>query len=130
MHHSLKLSTSFLLLISLVDAATVRLGNTTILGEDITTKGLEFYGGIPFAEPPVGSLRLKPPVLKTSLDAPIFNATTFGAECLQVPIFGAPDPSNLPRSEDCLNINVIRPAGITSNTSLPIMMYIYGGGFL
>ncbi|ESK89102.1 extracellular triacylglycerol lipase precursor [Moniliophthora roreri MCA 2997] len=130
MQRPLKLSASFLLLASLVSAATVKLGNTTIIGEDITTKGLEFYGGIPFAEPPVGSLRLKPPVLKTSLDTPIFNASTFGAECLQVPIFDSSDLSNIPLSEDCLNVNVIRPAGIEPNTSLPIMMYVFGGGFL
>ncbi|ESK81105.1 extracellular triacylglycerol lipase precursor [Moniliophthora roreri MCA 2997] len=129
MHHPLKLLSSFLLLTSLVSPATVRLGDTTIVGEDIITKGLEFYGGIPFAEPPIGSLRLKPPVLKTSPDTSTFNATAFGAECLQVAIFGAPDPSSLPHSEDCLKINVIRPAGINSSTSLPVMMYVYGGGF-
>ncbi|ESK84548.1 extracellular triacylglycerol lipase precursor [Moniliophthora roreri MCA 2997] len=130
MHHPLKVSTPFLLLTSLVSAATVKLGDTTIIGEDIPTKGLEFYGGIPFAEPPVGNLRLKPPVLKTSLDTSTFNATTFGAECLQVPLFGSPVPPDLLLSEDCLNINVIRPADIDSNTSLPIMMYFSGGGFV
>ncbi|KAK7021343.1 hypothetical protein VNI00_017446 [Paramarasmius palmivorus] len=44
------------LLASLAGAATVKLGNTTIIGEDITTRGLEFFGGIPFADPPVGKL--------------------------------------------------------------------------
>ncbi|EEB89653.1 hypothetical protein MPER_12228, partial [Moniliophthora perniciosa FA553] len=106
MHRSLELSIPFLLLASLVSAATVKLGNTTLIGEDITTKGVEFFGGIPFAEPPVGNLRLRFPVLKTFLDTPTFNATTFGAGCLQTPL------ADIPVSEDCLTINVIRPAGI------------------
>jgi hypothetical protein len=51
------------------------------------------YTGIPFAEPPVGQLRLKPPVLKPSLNAGIFNATQYGPGCVQ-PVRGLPtDPS-------------------------------------
>ncbi|ESK89101.1 extracellular triacylglycerol lipase precursor [Moniliophthora roreri MCA 2997] len=125
MHRPLKLSIPFLLLASLVSAATVKLGNTIIIGEDITTKGVEFFGGIPFADPPVGNLRLRPPVLKTFPDTPTFNATTFGAGCLQAPL------ADIPVSEDCLTINIIRPAGIDgADASLPIMAYVFGGGFL
>jgi acetylcholinesterase len=32
-------------------------------------------------------------------------------------------------SEDCLTVNVLRPAGIPANASLPVMVWIYGGGF-
>ncbi|ESK89120.1 extracellular triacylglycerol lipase precursor [Moniliophthora roreri MCA 2997] len=128
---SLKLSIPLLLFASLVYAATVKVGNTTIVGKDITTQGLEFFGGIPFAEPPIGNLRLKPPVLKPFLDTSTYNAKSFGASCLQVPIPGGPDLSNITLSEDCLSINIIRPAGIETNTTLfPIMVYIYGGGFI
>ena len=40
--------------------------------------------GIPFAQPPLGNLRLRPPVLQTRLDVSIFNATSFGPGCLQL----------------------------------------------
>lgn len=39
--------------------------------------------GIPYAEPPLGDLRLKPPVLKTTLDGDTFDAASFGPGCLQ-----------------------------------------------
>ena len=40
--------------------------------------------GIPFAEPPLGNLRLQPPVLKTQLDVSTFDASNFGPGCLQL----------------------------------------------
>jgi carboxylesterase type B len=40
--------------------------------------------GIPFAEPPIGALRLQPPVGKFSLGQETFHATTFGPACIQV----------------------------------------------
>ncbi|KAI3609024.1 extracellular triacylglycerol lipase precursor, partial [Moniliophthora roreri] len=132
MHLSFKQLSSILLFASLSSAATVTLGNTTIVGQDISSQGLEFFGGIPFAEPPVGNLRLKPPVQKIFLNIPTFDATSFGASCLQVPVFGSADLSNTTLSEDCLFINIIRPAGIEGRDAalLPVMVYIYGGGFL
>ncbi|KAE9397229.1 esterase 1 [Gymnopus androsaceus JB14] len=101
----------------------VQLGNTTLIGRDVTLLNQDFFGGIPFAEPPLGALRLQRPVLKTSLDTAEFNASNFGFSCLQegVPV------SEL--SEDCLTINVFRPSGVTSNASLPVMFWTYGGGF-
>ena len=39
--------------------------------------------GIPFAEPPLGDLRLTPPVLKTQLNVSTFDASNFGPGCLQ-----------------------------------------------
>jgi len=51
-----------------------------------STKGLsqiDHYSGIPYAEPPLGDLRLKPSVLKTLLDVETFDATNFGKGCLQ-----------------------------------------------
>jgi acetylcholinesterase len=65
-------------------AATVALGGTTLLGTAIPTFQQEFFAGIPFAEPPVGALRLRPPVLKTRLNVPTFNATNYGASCIQI----------------------------------------------
>ncbi|KAL0572541.1 hypothetical protein V5O48_009420 [Marasmius crinis-equi] len=101
-------------------AAQVQLGNTTLVGKDLVSQGLEFYGGIPFAEAPVGKLRLKPPVPKTSLDVATLNATDFGASCLQ-------PRTQSPISEDCLFVNVLKPADVASDASLPVAVFIYGG---
>ncbi|KAK7040281.1 hypothetical protein VNI00_009748 [Paramarasmius palmivorus] len=104
-------------------AAQVQLGNTTLTGTD-TLDVLEFYGGIPFAEPPLGDLRLAPPVLKLALDVPTFNATQSGPKCLQIPL-------DTTSSEDCLTVDIRRPVdSIRGNKLLPVMVYIYGGGFV
>ncbi|KAF8212696.1 esterase 1 [Mycena galopus ATCC 62051] len=101
---------------------TVRLGNTTLTGRAIRTDQ-EFFGAIPYTEPPLGTLRFAPPVPKMRLDSPTFDASDYGPACLQ---------TNLPlnqMSEDCLTINVLRPAGIRANAKLPVMFWTYGGGF-
>ncbi|KAJ7742578.1 esterase 1 [Mycena metata] len=98
---------------------TVKLGETNLLGRDIAS--LEFFGGIPFAEPPLGNLRLRPPVLKTFIGYPTLNATDYGPACLQT--------ANV-LSEDCLTINILRPAGTTANSKLPVMFWTFGGGFV
>ncbi|KAJ6552243.1 esterase 1, partial [Mycena vulgaris] len=70
---------------------------------------------IPFAEPPLGSLRLRPPVIKASLQGTKFNAGSFGPACLQT---GLPLSA---MSEDCLTINILRPSGIPANAKLPVV---------
>ncbi|KAL0947937.1 hypothetical protein HGRIS_010568 [Hohenbuehelia grisea] len=39
-------------------------------------------------------------------------------------------PQNLNQSEDCLTINVFRPPGISSSSKLPVVVWIFGGGFI
>ncbi|KAJ6566563.1 esterase 1 [Mycena capillaripes] len=102
---------------------TIQLEKTTLVGRDIAPFQQEFFGGIPFAEPPLGNLRLQLPVLKSSLNSNTFNATNFGPACLQV---GLPLSQ---MSEDCLTINVLRPTGTPANAKLPVMFWTYGGGF-
>lgn len=85
-------------------APEVKIGKTTLVGRDISTLKQDFFGGmqmggccvfvslliqststaIPFAEPPVANLRLRPPVLKTSLETKTFDASNFGPGCFQV----------------------------------------------
>ncbi|PBK63745.1 esterase 1 [Armillaria solidipes] len=101
----------------------VQLNRTTLVGSDIAGLKLDFFGGIPYAEPPLGSLRLRPPVLKSHLNAGFFNASSFGLSCLQ------PGMSNDLISEDCLTINIFRPSGVTERSSLPVLFWTFGGGF-
>ncbi|KAH9476837.1 Lipase 1 [Psilocybe cubensis] len=102
-------------------AAVVNIGGSTIIGTEFKPSNVEFFGGIPYAEPPLGNLRLQPPVLLKSLPVKTLHAENFGLACLQ---------TDLPRdtvSEDCLTLNIIRPAGISKKANLPVMVWVYGG---
>jgi para-nitrobenzyl esterase len=78
--------------------------------------------GIPYAQPPVGALRWAPPQAP-STHAGTLKATAFGSACAQAP--GA-EPSS---SEDCLYLNVWKPAGAKPGDKLPVVFYIHGGAF-
>ncbi|KAI0819592.1 carotenoid ester lipase precursor [Trametes gibbosa] len=127
--------------------ASVRLDNATVIG---TSDGMvNQFLGIPFAQPPVGRLRLQLPQPGPHLRG-IINATTFGNQCIQQNVTPPAVPPGLPseilnfigegksnkdsiqtiaQSEDCLNINVIVPAGTKPGDNLPIAAWIYGGGY-
>ncbi|KAJ7727778.1 extracellular triacylglycerol lipase precursor [Mycena metata] len=102
----------------------VQLGNTTLTGAKFDN--VEFYGGIPYAEAPVGSLRFRNPVLLSKLNSTTLNASQFGPGCLQPPV-GSEETKT---SEDCLSINIFRPANLASSEALPVMAFIHGGGFI
>ncbi|KAJ7643875.1 extracellular triacylglycerol lipase precursor [Roridomyces roridus] len=105
------------------DFPAVQLRDATVVGLDIPTFRQDLFAGIPFAEPPLGNLRLKPPVLKPALDSGTFHASSFKLACLQLGL-----PVNQ-ISEDCLGINVLRPAGTRAGANLPVMFWTYGGAF-
>ncbi|THV05188.1 extracellular triacylglycerol lipase precursor [Dendrothele bispora CBS 962.96] len=115
----------FLFISSAFAAPQVNLGSTVLTGSQVSPD-VEFFGGIPFAEPPVGSLRLRPPVPKFALNVTSFDAAQFGPACLQA-LKQSADLSLV--SEDCLTVNVLRPAGVSENSSLPVIFWTYGGGF-
>ncbi|TEA16388.1 putative secreted lipase [Colletotrichum sidae] len=120
-----------------------------------TTKGflgakageVESFNGIPFAKPPLGELRFRPPVRLTDPMGDVDATTEQPESCPQFalkPDFGSPliPPDVLDRvlnlpilknlavgQEDCLTINVQRPAGTTERDRLPVMYWIFGGGF-
>jgi len=101
----------------------VQIGQTTLVGRDVTGLKQDFFGGIPFAQPPLGELRLQPPVRLTELPAGNFSANHFGFACFQ------PNVSLSLVSENCLTINVFRPSGLQSDANLPVLFWTYGGGF-
>lgn len=97
--------------------------------------------GIPFAEPPVGARRWLPPLPKAKKHGTI-NATNFGPSCPQyradpilapnaynvdVPQF-SPEPLEY-QSEDCLSLSIWTPKRSVTNESLPVIIWLYGGGF-
>ncbi len=85
------------------------------------------FKGIPFAAPPTGDLRWRPPqpVVKWS---GVKQADTFAPGCMQDPSIGVMLGASPKVKEDCLYLNVWSPARNT-NERLPVMVWIYGGAF-
>jgi para-nitrobenzyl esterase len=100
--------------------------------QGVVDDGVVSYKGVPFAAPPVGDLRWRPPQPAARWTG-MRQATEFGADCMQgrfgqPPAPGAP-PARVP-SEDCLFLNIWRPASAAPGAKLPVMFWIYGGGFV
>ncbi|KAL8292222.1 hypothetical protein RQP46_001688 [Phenoliferia psychrophenolica] len=119
-----------------------------------TSSSIESWKGIPFAQPPVGSLRFAPPVA-TNSSFGTYDATAYGFSCPQQDILAGSSadtivttvlevltsvlPSlgttlGLNTSEDCLTLNIERPEGTTADDKLPVLFYVSlsrdRGGFL
>ncbi|KAF8485466.1 carotenoid ester lipase precursor [Gautieria morchelliformis] len=123
-------------------AQFVTLDNATFFG---TTLGLVTrYLGIPYAEPPTGDRRFRLPVAK-NYPSGTFLAVVFGPSCPQQAV-RLPNPGGvpaktinaiidsiyrtvLPDSEDCLTVNVVKPALILAGSKLPVVVWIHGGSF-
>lgn len=91
--------------------------------------GVKAYLGIPFAAPPTGDLRWRAP--QPIHWSGVWNADRKGPECIQVL-----RPHNInhyfgeePSSEDCLYMNIWEPAKADAASKLPVIVFIYGGGF-
>ena len=83
--------------------------------------------GVPFAAPPVGPLRWKPPIPAAKWSG-VRQATEFGLHCMQPTIYKDMIFRDPGISEDCLTLNVWTPAK-NKKAKLPVMVWIFGGGF-
>jgi len=87
------------------------------------------YLGIPYAAPPVGNLRWRPPIKPAAWTA-TRAAKTFGPACAQVNLLGVfAGPAN--SNEDCLYLNVFAPKDAAArHAKLPVIVWIHGGGYV
>jgi len=98
------------------------------LVQGVNENGLTVYKGIPFGAPPVGDLRWRAPQPPAPWKG-VRTADKFGPACMQNPAGGrALGLEQLEVSEDCLYLNVWTPAK-SPKDRLPVMVWIYGGGF-
>ena len=126
-------------------APKVTIQNGTVVGS--TTGIIDTFNGIPFAQPPVGNLRLKPPQsLKSGFASGTINAVGVPTSCPQ--FYSQINTTDLPsnvlglltnsplfqkvsvQGEDCLTLNVQRPANVSPTSKLPVVAWIFGGGTL
>lgn len=130
----------------------VNLGYAAYAGNTTAPSGalngpVTFFGGIPYAQPPLGDLRFKAPQsLDESYDGEgtttVTDARNWGPPCLQQPaqvgvgiegmslarVFSHILTHGYVRS-DCLTLNIWTPNGAKEGDNLPVQFWIHGGGF-
>jgi para-nitrobenzyl esterase len=89
--------------------------------------GVLAFKGIPFASRPTGSRRWRAPERVARWQG-VRAARSYGPDCMQVPFPGDAAPLGVTPEEDCLYLNVWRP--VRASHRLPVMVWIYGGGFV
>jgi para-nitrobenzyl esterase len=103
---------------------TVRTKEGRVIGS--TVNGINEFLGIPYAAPPVGARRWRPPIAHGRFSGGVLEATSFGSECAQP---GSND-SEADGSENCLFLNVYTPASAGPTSALPVMVWIHGGALV
>lgn len=104
----------------------VEITGGSIIGQ--VSEGVASFLGLPFAAPPVGELRWRPPQAVIPWSG-IRDAHDYANDCMQGAFPFDAAPIRTPPAEDCLYLNVWTPAE-HSGAALPVMAWIHGGGFV
>jgi para-nitrobenzyl esterase len=104
----------------------VKVANGLLEGT-LEVSGVRSFKAIPFAQPPIGELRWRPPQPAKNWDG-VRKADKFGPRAMQRNIFGDMAFRSDGVNEDCLYLNVWTPAK-SPKDRLPVLVYFYGGGF-
>jgi len=98
----------------------------------LARNGLDVFLNLRYAEDTSGENRFKPPRPHIPTLGSIVNANSYGIACPQ-PLNSFAPPLSLTNitqtSEDCLNLNIVRPNSTHVASRLPVMVFIHGGGF-
>ena len=109
------------------DPLTVKTAQGKVHGKPISGGKVRAFLGLPYAAPPAGDLRWRPPQPAAKWKG-VRDATSYGARCMQVP-FRDMSFQDAGMSEDCLYLNVFTSAGAKDKSKLPVMFWIHGGGY-
>ena len=106
----------------------VKLDTGFVSGTVVGQPGQEIhmFRGIPYAAPPIGELRWRPPQPVLSWSG-IRACTEFSTQAAQYPDPNISVQYKMPSTEDCLYLNVMTPAQ-KSTDKLPVMVWLHGGG--
>ncbi|MDN4055532.1 carboxylesterase family protein [Massilia sp. YIM B02763] len=112
---------------STADAPLATLDSGKVAGA--SADGVASWKGIPFAQAPVGPLRWRAPQPVAAWDG-VRDARNYGSDCMQLPFPSDAAPLGTAPSEDCLFVNVWKPTHAKAAGKLPVIVWIYGGGFV
>lgn len=109
-------------------APQVKTSSGIVEGKD--AGAVRMFLGIPYAAPPVGGLRWKAPAPPAKWEG-VRKAAEFGPRCMQAPVYDDMVFRDSGGSEDCLSLNIWVPTvpAKASPVKLPVMVWMYGGGF-
>ena len=110
------------------ESLTVKTEQGKVRGKTINDGKVKAFLGLPYAAAPVGDLRWRAPQPAATWKGER-DATKYGAHCAQNQVFSDMVFQDGESSEDCLFLNVYAPANATSQSKLPVMFWIHGGGF-